>query len=317
MKAILIQFKSRRVLPTLILLLLALTVGCGGRATATGEPVSAVRESEKLGADAWAVRPLLVTTVLGLGIQRVAFLLTTAEQLITVPHAMVSSKYLGEGKPSGETKQAPFYRWPYGVRGAYATQLNFNRPGPWRLDVVVQGPEGSASTQILLDIADETSIPDIGTIPPLSPNKTVHTVKELAELTTDFNPDPELYQMTIGEALVTGQPTVVVFATPAFCTSRTCGPQVDTVSQLKDLYRDKANFIHVELYDNPRDIQGDLDKAVLSDLVHEWGLSSIPHWFNESWTFVLGDDGSIAERFEGFATLTELEQVLLAEVSGD
>ena len=212
--------------------------------------------------------------------------------------------------------QATFHLWPYGVRGAYAAQLNFDRPGPWRLDIAVAGPEGPAKTQILLEIAEQTSIPEIGTIPPLSANKTVHTVNELAELTTDYSPDPGLYQLTIGEAVISGRPTVIVFATPAFCTSPTCGPQVDTVSELKELYSDEANFIHVELYDNPDEILGDLSKAELNNLVGEWGLSSIPHWFNESWTFVLGSDGRIAQRFEGFATLEELEDVLQAELAG-
>ena len=253
---------------------------------------------------------------LRVGTQRVAFLLTTTERLIKVPEVTVTSIYLGEVEASGEKKQATFHLWPYGVRGAYATQLNFDRPGPWRLDIAVEAPEGPAGTQLLLEIAEGTSIPEIGTIPPLRPNKTVHTVQRLAELSTAFTPDPELYQLTIGEAVITGRPTVIVFATPAFCTSPTCGPQVDTVSQLKDLYRSEANFIHVELYDNPDEIQGDLSKAKLNNLVHEWGLSSIPHWFNESWTFVLGPDGRIAQRFEGFATLEELEEVLRAQLAG-
>jgi hypothetical protein len=135
-------------------------------------------------------------------------------------------------------------------------------------------------------------------------------------LTTDFTPDPDLYQLTIAEGVISGRPTVVVFATPAFCTSPTCGPQVDTVSELKELRREDANFIHVELYDNPEEIQGDLSKAILTDLVHEWGLTSIPDWFNESWTFILGRDGRIAQRFEGFATLEELDIALQAALRG-
>ena len=70
----------------------------------------------------------------------------------------------------------------------------------------------------------------------------------------------------------------------------------------------------MELYDNPSEIQGDLSKARFHDLVGIWGLSSIPGWFNESWTFVLGVDGRIAQRFEGFATLEELDAVLQAEL---
>ncbi|HJN86031.1 MAG: hypothetical protein QGH97_09550 [Dehalococcoidia bacterium] len=59
----------------------------------------------------------------------------------------------------------------------------------------------------------------------------------------------------------------------------------------------------MEIYDNPDEIQGDLDKGRFSNLVHEWGLSGIPRWFNESWTFLLGTDGRISQRFEGFATV--------------
>ena len=308
----------RRALAALAILLLTLAIGCGSAATATSQPASNLPQPSVPEATGETIKPLLATTVLSVGTQRVAFLLQTTKSLIKAPVATVTSTYLGEGAAPGEEKQASFHLWPYGVRGAYATQLNFDRPGPWQLDIAVEGPEGPANTQLRLDISESgsTSIPEIGSIPPFRANKTIHTVNGLEELTTDYSPDLDLYQMTVGEAIITGQPTVIVFATPAFCTSPTCGPQVDTVSELKEVYRDEANFIHVELYDNPDEIQGDLSKAVLSDLVHDWGLSSIPHWSNESWTFVLGADGRIAHRFEGFATLEELEEVLEAELAG-
>ena len=258
------------------------------------------------------IEPILATTVLGVGEQRVAFLLTTSEGLVKAPEARVTSVYLGDGDAVGEEKLAAFHLWPFGVRGSYSAQLNFGLPGPWRLDISVDGPDGPAGAQIALNVAEETGVPEVGDIPPFGANKTVYTVDDLADLSTDFTPDLDLYQLTIPEAIISGKPTVIVFATPAFCTSPTCGPQVDTVSELKDLYWDEANFIHVELYDNPQEIQGDLDKAELNNLAHTWGFTSIPHWFNESWTFVLGGDGRIAQRFEAFATLKELEEALLA-----
>ena len=294
-----------------LLTLTALALACGTATTPTGAPSLSVSQ-----ATSEAIEPILATTVLQVGSQRVAFLLATAQSLIKAPEATVTSVFLGKGQSSSETKDAAFHLWPYGVRGAYSTQLNFDRPGPWRLDVQVEAPDGPASAQILLEIAESTSIPEIGSVPPLSPNKTAYTVDRLEQLTTDFTPDPDLYQLTIPQAIITGRPTVVVFATPAFCTSPTCGPQVDTVSQLKDLYLEAANFIHVEIYDNPEEIQGDLSKAVITDVVQQWGFTSIPHWFNESWTFVLGSDGRIAQRFEGFATLEEMGDVLQAQLAG-
>ena len=288
-----------------------IAVACGSAATATPESsipllTQLVRPSEG------EVMPILATTQLQMGTQRVSFLLATTQSLVKAPEATVSSTFLGEEETKGESKQAIFHLWPYGVRGAYTTDLTFGQTGNWRLDIEVDGPDGPLSGSISLDVLEHSLVPEIGDIPPLAPNKTVHSVDSLDQLTTDYTPDPDLYQLTIGEAIITGQPTVIVFATPAFCTSPTCGPQVDTISELKELHVGEANFIHVELYDNPDEIQGDLTRGVFNGLVDRWGLSSIPHWFNESWTFILGTDGRIAHRFEGFVTLVELEEALTA-----
>ena len=295
----------------MLLIVLSLAIACSNASTATPDVTSS--ETQPASSE---IKTILATTVLRVGSQRVSFLLTTSESLIKAPQATVTSVFLGSGEATGQRKTAGFHLWPYGVRGAYSTELAFGRPGTWRLDIEVEGPEGPAETQLEIEVAERVAIPEIGTIPPLSRSKTVHAVERLAQLTTDFTPDPDLYQLTIAEGVISGRPTVVVFATPAFCTSPTCGPQVDTVSELKELRREDANFIHVELYDNPEEIQGDLSKAILTDLVHEWGLTSIPDWFNESWTFILGRDGRIAQRFEGFATLEELDIALQAALRG-
>ena len=306
-----IRLPTRWGVPAMVLVVLSLAIACGSASTTT--PAGTSSESQAATSE---IKPILATTVLRVGSQRVSFLLTTSESLIKAPQATVTSVFLGNGEATGQQKTARFHLWPYGVRGAYSTELAFERPGPWRLDINVEGPDGPAATQLEIEVAERAAIPEIGTIPPLSRSKTVHTVERLEQLTTDFTPDPDLYQLTIAEGVISGRPTVVVFATPAFCTSPTCGPQVDTVSELKELRQEEANFIHVELYDNPEEIQGDLSKGILTDLVREWGLSTIPHWFNESWTFVLGPDGRIAQRFEGFATLEELDIALQAALTG-
>jgi peroxiredoxin len=117
--------------------------------------------------------------------------------------------------------------------------------------------------------------------------------------------DPDLYQTTIEQAVVSGEPTVVVFASPAFCTNAVCGPQIEVLQQLKAKYRGQANFIHVDFYDNPEEIQGDLDRARISPVVLEWRLPSI------EWTFVIDRQGAITARFEAFATLDEVEEAFL------
>ena len=93
-------------------------------------------------------------------------------------------------------------------------------------------------------------------------------------------------------------------------TSEIAGSLVDTLAELKDEHFGEANFVHVEVYDNPEEIQGDLSQAIITQAVTEWGFDQIPHWLNESWTYVLDSDGMVYQKFEGYVTLQELEEAL-------
>ena len=287
--------------------LMVLVAACGSAAP----PAAAPAEINPAASAAMpGLEAIVATKLLNTGTQRVAFLLTTPTGIVNVPEVEVTSVYLGDGDAAQETRTARFYIWPYGVRGSYVTEMNFDRTGPWRLDIGLDHEGFTGSTQAALEVIEKGPVPVIGSVPPLSRNKTLERAGSLEKLTTHFTPDPELYQLTIEEAAGNGKPTVVVFASPAFCTSPTCGPQTEAVSALKDANRDRANFIHVEIYDNPDEIQGDLSKAMLSQPVLEWGISDVPDWFNESWTFVLDTQGKVSQRYEGFAPTEELQQAL-------
>ena len=258
---------------------------------------------------------ILATTDLSLGPNRVSFLVISPSALVTVPQVSVTSTYLpADGSPPvvKEEGTAPFYLWPYGTRGNYVTQLTFDRPGDWELAVSVQDADGFVGTARISMKVKETSVtPALGSLPPMKANKTVADVTSLSQLTTGSSPDPELYQMTIAQAVSSQSPSLVVFASPALCTSPTCGPQVETVWELKESYKDQANFIHVEVYDNPDEIQGDLSVARYSPVVEAWGLTDIEGYLNESWVFILDREGRIALKYQGFASAEELEQDLL------
>ena len=90
---------------------------------------------------------------------------------------------------------------------------------------------------------------------------------------------------------------------------------MDTLSKLKERRPGLANYIHVEIYDNPVDIQGDLDRAEIFGGVDDLGLTSIAGYLNESWTFIVDSNGDIRDRFEGFATVEELEAALMKAIS--
>ena len=298
---------ARNTIAVLIFFVATLAVACGGAATTVPTEVPAAASPA---VDGSGLKTIVATKELEVGKQRVAFLLTSPKALVKVPEVQVTSVFLGEGQAVSETKTAGFHLWPYGVRGSYVTEMNFSRPGPWRLDIGVEGEGVQGKAEAILNVSEQGGVPNIGSIPPLSRNKTLHSVESIEKLTTDYAPDPDLYQITVEDAVATGKPTVVVFASPAFCTSPTCGPQTATLSELKSGHVGEANFIHVEIYDNPDEIQGDLTRAMLSQPIQDWGISGLPDWFNESWTFVLDSDGRVSQRFEGFATLEELESAL-------
>ncbi|MBO20063.1 MAG: hypothetical protein FI717_09110 [SAR202 cluster bacterium] len=299
-----IRISKPRLLPALAGLALALVVACGSSAaTPALRPTATPTDPD-------AITPILATTVLEVGEQRVAFLLATSKGIITAPSAMVTPVYL-DGEVSGQTLEAEFNAWPYGTRGAYSTHANFDRAGRWRLDIAVDNPGGHDQTQIEVEVLEESQVPAIGSIAPSSVTKTLATHGSIEKISTDYTPDLDLYQLTIKDAVANPMASVVVFASPAFCTSPTCGPQVDAVSELQNRYDGKANFIHVEIYDNPDEIQGDLNRAEIFSVVDDWGLTKIEDYFNESWTFILDTEGRITERFEGFATVAELENSLL------
>ena len=80
--------------------------------------------------DGSGISPILATTLLRTGTQRVSFLLTTPDALVKAPEVTVTTAFLGQGEAPGETVQAGFRLWPYAIRGAYDTQLTFPSPGP-------------------------------------------------------------------------------------------------------------------------------------------------------------------------------------------
>ncbi len=258
------------------------------------------------------ITPILATKALEVGAQRVSFLLAGKKALIKAPTVMVTSVYTDDstGETVIEKRPAVFHPWPYGIRGAYSTEMTFDWPGLWRLDIAVADAEVSGATSLELVVMPDSPAPGVGSRPPRSKTKTLADVESVSELTTDYTPDEDLYRISVSDAIESPRPAVVVFASPAFCVSPTCGPQVDTVTELKEAYRGRADFVHVEIYDRPEELQGDLSRAKLADAVGEWGLTALPGWFNESWVFILNGQGIVEQRFEGYVTLTELAAAL-------
>jgi hypothetical protein len=108
-------------------------------------------------------------------------------------------------------------------------------------------------------------------------------------------PDLGLLRYSVADSIAAHVPFVLVFATPKFCTSRTCGPVVDVAQAVRRRFAAKGvRFIHVEIYTDNNPAQG------FNRWVKEWRLPSEP------WVFLVGRDGRIEQRFEGSVSVSEL-----------
>jgi hypothetical protein len=232
------------------------------------------------------------------GAPRVPFVLFVGSQEVSDARSVALTAFdLSAGTPvpgwTGAATSYTDYDIPYWV--AYP---ELPHAGYWGLGAVVTMADGTTTQgQFTIEALADASAPVIGEVPPASDNRTVASEPDLAKLTSDPHPEPGLYELTVAEALESGRPTVVTFATPAFCTSRLCAPVVESVKTVYADLGEQANFIHIEIYQS-------VDPFVYVPEMDEWKLQSEP------WTFVLGADGAVVQRFGGPVSPQELEAAL-------
>jgi hypothetical protein len=237
------------------------------------------------------------------GAVRVSFLVADAKgQLVTLPTAKVFVADALDQPPFLET-EAKLER--IGVPGGdeadashiYVATLRLPRVGKYWMLAEPEG--GKTKVQALgnVVVVKNDPPPDVGDPAIASDTPTLTSAGGDAEaITTRTPPDESLLQYSVADSLVARVPFVVTFATPKFCSSRTCGPVVDVVEEVQHrLDGENVRFIHVEVYK-------DNDPALgYDEWMGEWNLRTEP------WTFLVGSNGKIVDRFEGTVSVNELE----------
>jgi hypothetical protein len=238
---------------------------------------------------------------IGTGEQRILIALVDPETnayLATEEDSATALLRNEDGSPLGDYKLDFVWTVP-GVRGVYAGYFEIPEAGVYQLTVEREGLAATGPTGFVT--VDDPLMIGPGDQAPLSETRVGDDYADLSLITTDPDPDPDLYSMTVAEAVTNGTPSVVVFATPAFCTTQACGPML---SQIKDLKFDYPgiDFVHVEIYD---DLQVEnVEELVVVDSVLEWQLPSEP------WIYIIDADGVVVAAFEGAVNDDELTSVL-------
>ena len=191
-------------------------------------------------------------------------------------------------------------RWlttPASELGLYAAPFTFERAGRWQVTVSAAGREIGRA---LVVVAETSVVPTVGDPAPSSVSPTGSTVEEVAAFSSDPRPELGFYDLSLDEALANGRPTVLAFATPAFCRTALCGPTLEIVKAVT-ADRDDIDVVHIEPFDIEQAMGGVLEPIPVMD---DWGLVTEP------WVFVIDADGRIAASFEGIITREELEEAL-------
>ena len=290
-----------------VLSCLLLLGGCGG----SGEDSSATSTEPGGGStleELWRAPGDDVAVVPGTenhepGSVRVSFLVIDAEgRVAALPTAKVFVADALDRRPFLETL-AKLER--IGVPGGdeadathiYVATLRLPRAGTYWLLAEPEG--GSTKVQALgnVVVVKDDAPPDVGDPAVASETPTLASAGgDAAAITTRTPPDESLLQYSVADSLAARVPFVVTFATPKFCSSRTCGPVVDVVEEVQQrLEGEKVRFIHVEVY------EGNDPAAGYNQWMGEWKLPTEP------WTFLVGRNGKIVDRFEGTVSVNELE----------
>lgn len=200
---------------------------------------------------------------------------------------------------------APYYGDNLGQAGVYVAHADFKQAGAWGVEVTVtQAGYAPEAKRLAFDVLAQDPSPGIGALAPRTKNLTLSDVGgDRAKICSALEDDSLLHRVSIAEAVTNGKPTVILFATPRFCATRTCGPSLQVVTSLAQNYADRVNFIHVEVYKN-------FETFEVADAMREWNLETEP------WLFFVDRDGKIVAKFEGGITAKEIVPAFLKFIGG-
>jgi hypothetical protein len=238
-----------------------------------------------------------------------SFLGTGGAQASPEPGPSAMARYVPTpGTPEGAG--SPRITQPSQARGVYeATNVRFDRAGYWRVAVTADVEGSTRRATAAFAVADAPALPAPGERALPTDNLTIHS-KGVPKAAIDSRavtegkiPDPELHEWTIARALQEHRPVVVIFATPVYCMSRFCGPVTDAVDALWKRYRDRAVFIHIEIYRDYNAQPQQINRAAADWLLRNGDLT-------EPWLYLIGSNGKIVDRWSSLFDPDEVAREL-------
>lgn len=218
------------------------------------------------------------------------------------PGPEVAATYVPAPGTPDAGRTTPGLTPPSEGRGAYeAEDVVFDRAGVWEAVTEVGGKELTAA----FGVTERPQLPAPGERAPRTENLTMDSAGvdpaaiDSRALQGAEVPDPELHATTVADAIDAGRPVLLIVATPTYCTSELCGPDVEVVEDLAGRFSDRAAFVHIEVW-------GDFQAQQVNDAASEW----IEPVGTEPWMWLIGADGRIVDRWGPIWDVDEVTALL-------
>jgi hypothetical protein len=189
------------------------------------------------------------------------------------------------------------------VTGVYHAEIELPGPGRWLLLTVTRAGEQLLGGAAAVNVRKRSPVLAIGDRAPRIHTPTLASVGgDVTKIDTRVPPS-RLHDVDLFD-VVGRRPVALLFATPALCRSRVCGPVADEAVQLQTAYGDRMAFIHNEVY-----VDNDPSKGLRPQL-RAFGLASEP------WLFVIDRHGRVAARLEGAFGIDEFREAIEQGIRG-
>jgi hypothetical protein len=183
---------------------------------------------------------------------------------------------------------------PSAAQVAYVSDIPLDKTGPWAFGALIKtGGSYQYSLMPTPHPVGQYPAPQVGQKAPLVHTPTVGSVSNISQIDTRVPPD-DMHSDDLANVLGK-KPVVLLFATPALCQSRVCGPVTDEAEQVKQEFGDRVAFIHNEVYNNNRIQDGPRPQMTA------YGLRTEP------WCFIIDRSGKVSSVLQGPFSVQELE----------
>ena len=187
---------------------------------------------------------------------------------------------------------------PDSADNVYVTSVPFAHDGKWDVGALVRDGDRLRSALLpTIRVGGFEDIPTVGERAPRIHTPTISSVGgEISKIDTR-TPHDDMHDVDLSGVLGE-EPVVLLFATPALCQSRVCGPVVDQELEAKSRFGDQVAFIHMEVYNENNPSKG------IRPQLEAYGLPTEP------WLFVIDRNGVVRTRIEGAFGIGELESAI-------